>query len=353
MMGMVCAIILSGSLKVVWGQGEVGGGNDVSGLKYDARLSEYAYPFEVETYRFESQGLPVEMSYMYLPTEVEEGDDENLKSTVVLLHGKNFNGAYWEGVARQLHEQGYGVLIPDQIGFGKSSKPAGYQYSFAGLADNTKGLMDELGIDKAVVVGHSMGGMLGTRFSLMYPEKVEKLVLVNPIGLENYLDEVEYKDVDFFLDKEMKTTPEEIYAYQKKNYYDGDWNETYEKLTRPVVGQLQGDEWESVALANARTYDMIFTQPVVEEFGKLAVPTVLILGTRDRSAPGRGWQKAESNRELGRYDRLGEEIVAGNGDIELIKLEGLGHVPQVEAPERFMPVFVEVLESGDSGGEGN
>ncbi|MFX9664923.1 alpha/beta fold hydrolase, partial [Acinetobacter baumannii] len=94
----------------------------------------------------------------------------------------------------------------DQIGFGKSSKPVHYQYSFPTLARHTRALMASLGIERSIVVGHSMGGMLASRFALMYPQAVQHLVLVNPIGLENYLKYVEHKDTDFFYGVEQKQT---------------------------------------------------------------------------------------------------------------------------------------------------
>lgn len=303
---------------------------------YDANLTGYSYPFETRIFHFTSQRKPLEMTYMYLPARSE-------KPIVVLLHGKNFNGAYWEQTARLLTSWGYGVLMPDQIGFGKSSKPLDYQYSFSALAHNTKMLLEALKIEKAVIVGHSMGGMLATRFALNYPDVTQKLILINPIGLENYLQFVEYKDVDFFYTFELQKTPEKIKAYQRKNYYAGAWNARYDALTAPLVGWVNGPDREKIAYVNALTYDMIFTQPVVEEFKNLSVPTVLILGTRDRTGPGRHWMKKGVTYELGRYDKLGRRIQKRNGAITLNELEGLGHLPQIEAFERFKPLFLKAL----------
>lgn len=56
-----------------------------------------------------------------------------------------------------------------RVGFCSSSKPRGYQFSFGQLAANTRALLDERGIDKATLIGHSMGGMLAARFALAYP----------------------------------------------------------------------------------------------------------------------------------------------------------------------------------------
>lgn len=303
---------------------------------YDARLTGYSYPFKANVFRFQSQNKPLEMVYMHLP-------GKNTGKVAVLFHGKNFNGAYWEDTARLLMQKGYSVLMPDQIGFGKSSKPLDYQYSFSALAHNTRMLMASLRIKQAVIVGHSMGGMLATRFALDYPEAAEKLILVNPIGLENYLQFVEYRDVGFFYANELKRTSEKIKDYQRKNYYDGEWNARYDALTMPLVGQINGPDWNTLAFVNALTYDMIFTQPVVEEFKDLKVQTVLILGTRDRTGPGRNWMKAGVDYELGRYDMLGQRIQKRNSSISLYELEGLGHLPHIEDFGQFSAVFTQAL----------
>jgi len=309
-----------------------------SDLSFDKRLTEYEYPFSVSTYQFSSQDQDLEMTYMLLPAK----DDS--KPVVTLLHGKNFNGAYWEETAKWLQEQGYGVLMPDQIGFGKSSKPTDYQYSFAALATNTKGLLDSLEIDETIVVGHSMGGMLASRFALLYPDSTKELVLVNPIGLENYLQYVQYKDVDFFYENELEKSADKIVAYQKKNYYDGAWNEDYAALTKPLVGWVQGPDWKDLAYVSALTYDMIFTQPVIEEFHSFQVPVCLIVGTRDRTGPGRNWKREGVDRELGRYDQLGAEVKGRNSDIEVIELPGLGHLPHIENFELFQKAFEGALK---------
>ncbi len=311
--------------------------SDLSVLSYDARLTEYKYPFEVKTHEFQSQGQTLQMAYMFLKGKSE-------KPVVTLLHGKNFNGAYWEGTARYLNSLGFSVLMPDQIGFGKSTKTLDYQYSFAAFANNTKGLMQKLGIEKSIIMGHSMGGMLASRFALLYPEVTQKLILLNPIGLENYLEYVNYKDVAFFHSIEKKKTAAGVIAYQTKNYYDGKWTPEYEALTHFLIGLIQGPDKDLIAHNNALTYDMIFTQPVITEFQNIKVPVVLILGTRDRTGPGRGWKRDGVTRELGRYDRLGSEVLSRLPSARLIELEGLGHLPQVEDFERYKAALDKALQ---------
>lgn len=309
---------------------------DTSKLSYDARLTNYNYAWPAQMFAFTSQNQQLEMAYIYL-----KGDGS--KPVVTLLHGKNFNADYWEPTARHLLAQGYSVLMVDQIGFGKSSKPAGYQYSFAALAHNTRLLQDSLNIKESIILGHSMGGMLAVRYALLYPEQTQKLVLVNPIGLENYLQYVQYKDVQFFYESELKAAPAKIKAYQQKNYYDGKWNPTYDKLTHYLIGQVQGPDWKQLAWVNALTYDMIFTQPVVTDFANIKVSTTLIVGTRDRTGPGRGWMRPNVKHELGRYDLLGKQTEAIIPHATLHEIQDSGHLPQYEKPKVFFKLLDETL----------
>src|SRR5215472_12893123 len=101
--------------------------------------------------------------------------------TVVLFHGKNFCAATWQDTISALTGAGYRAIAVDQIGFCKSSKPAHYQFSLQQLAGNTHALLSSLGISRATIIGHSVGGMLGLRYALTFPDDVDLLMLVNPI----------------------------------------------------------------------------------------------------------------------------------------------------------------------------
>ena len=304
---------------------------------YDKHLTGYKYFSKVQKYKLISQGLDLEMAYMHLPSNNKK------KGTITLLHGKNFTSSYWKDIALVLNSLGYEVLIPDQIGFGKSSKPLNYQYTFQSLALNTKKLLASLNIGSTQIIAHSMGGMLASRFSLMYPDIVSNLILINPIGLENYLKYVEYKDIDLFYDKELKLKPENIIKYQKKNYYDGQWIKKYELLASHLIGWINGEDKQLLAKISAKTYDMIFTGPVIEEFKNFKVPVSLIIGTRDRTGPGRNWKKEGVDYELGRYDLLGNRVKKLNNQISIVELRGLGHLPHIEDFNTFFKELNKVL----------
>jgi pimeloyl-ACP methyl ester carboxylesterase len=303
---------------------------------YNKTLDTFDYPYPVQTFSFQSQKQNLNMKYMDI-------GDKNAEKIALLLHGKNFSGYYWTQTAKILTQKGYRVIIPDQIGFGKSTKPTNYNYSFAQLALNTNNLMRSLGIKSYTAIGHSMGGMLGVHMASMFTQSISKLVLINPIGLEDYLKYTEYKDPDFFYKNELNTTLESFRNYQVKNYYDGKWSDDYEALLMPFKGQRSGGDWEIIAWNNAQTYSPIFIEGIEEKLALLKTETHIILGTRDRTAPGKAWQKPNSKRELGRYDRLGREIKKRNPKIHLYELEGLGHMPQFEDLGRFTEVFKKTI----------
>lgn len=291
----------------------------------EAMLSEFAYPFEVKFRKFDEQGHPLVMAYMDLAPEKPNG------RSVVLLHGKNFSGAYWQKTAQALSAEGYRVIMPDQIGFGKSSKPTGYQYSFQGLASDTKNLLDELKIEHADIVGHSMGGMVAARFALMFPEFTSRLVLVNPLGLEDWKRLAPYQPVDQAIAAEKKKTPQAVRDYMKAAYFDGKWQSSYDFLLMIQAGWTLGPDRDRMARVSALTSDMIFTQPVVYDFPDIKVPTLLIIGDRDRTAIGKERATPENAQRMGRYDELGKAAAAAIPGAKLVGISRVGHCPQVEA----------------------
>lgn len=307
-----------------------------SKISYDKELSEFAYPFEVSTYVLRSQNQELNFRYM-------DVGRKSSKRVALLLHGKNFTGFYWERIAKDLVKNNYRVIIPDQIGFGKSSKPRAYQYSFGQLALNTKRLLEYLNIKKVSVVGHSMGGMLATTFAVEFPKETERLVLINPIGLENYGKYAQTKDINFFYNREKGKTLVKARNYQKKNYYDGNWSKEYEELLIPLKGMLNGNDWDEIAWSNALTYGPIFSENLVSRFSEVKSKTYLIIGTRDKTGPGRGWLKAGVKKKLGQYNKLGKLTNKRIRNSTLYELKGIGHMPQFENYEMFSRYFFKSL----------
>lgn len=286
----------------------------------------YAYPVKFLSVEIGCQDL--RMAYM----DVQPEGKGNGK-TVLLLHGKNFGGYYWTQVIHALVRQGYRVLAPDQIGFGKSSKPF-IQYSFHMLATQNRKLIDSLGIEKVIVLGHSMGGMLATRFTLMYPHRVEKLILENPIGLEDYRSIVPYVTTEEQYRQELQTTAASVKRYYQSSYFPS-WKQDYDYLVNIASGVTNSSEFPRYAKVSALTYQMIYEQPIVYELPLIQIPTVLIIGTKDKTIVGKDKLSKEMQQQYGNYAQLGKLTASKIKGAKLIELPA-GHIPHIEIPEQFL-----------------
>lgn len=308
---------------------------------YGAELEGFAYPFPVQRRVFTSQGQQLAMAYMDVQPDRPNG------GAVVLLHGKNFCAATWEQTVVALRQAGYRVIAPDQVGFCKSTKPEHYQFSFQQLAANTHALLAELGVSRATVLGHSTGGMLGIRYALMYPGEVEQLVLVDPIGLEDWKAKgVPWQSVDAWHRREQAATAERIRDYERATYYAGTWQPEYERWVQMLAGMARGAGRDRVAWNSALLYDMIFTQPVVYELGQLSMPVLLMIGDKDTTAIGKDLAPPSVQATLGNYPELGRAAAAAIPQARLVEFADLGHAPQIQAPERFHKALLDGLRPG-------
>jgi pimeloyl-ACP methyl ester carboxylesterase len=306
---------------------------------YGPELQGFAYPYPLQHFAFASQGKNLQMAYLDVaPTGKPNG------RTAVLMHGKNFCAATWETTIAKLASAGYRVVAPDQIGFCASSKPDYYQYTFQQLADNTAALLKQLGVARATLIGHSTGGMLATRYALMFPDAVEQLVMVNPIGLEDWKAlGVPSRTVDQWYERELKLSAESVRQYESKTYYGGHWKPDYERWVDMLAGLNNGPGKKLVAWNSALIYDMIFTQPVVYEFPLLKVPTVLMIGDADTTAIGSDIAPPAVKAKVGHYDVLGKQAARMIPQARLIEFPGEGHAPQMSDPAKFHQLLLEAL----------
>ncbi len=308
---------------------------------YGPELQGFQYPWPVSTFRFESQGDALEMAYMDVRPATPNG------RTVVLLHGKNFCAATWKTTIEVLTSAGYRVIAPDQIGFCKSTKPAHYQYTFQQLAANTHALLAAAGVTRATVIGHSTGGMLAIRYGLMYPDDVDHLVLVDPIGLEDWKAKgVPWRSVDAWYSRELRTTADSIRSYEQTTYYAGTWRAAYEPWVQMLAGLYRGPGRDIVAWNSALIYDMIYTQPVVYELDRLTMPVLLMIGDKDTTAIGKDLAPASVRPTLGNYPALAKAAAARIPHAQLVEFPDLGHAPQIQAPGVFHAALLNGLQRG-------
>jgi len=299
-------------------------------------LEELDYPYSVVFRTLQIEGQSLRMAHMDVQPLKPNGQ------TVVLLHGKNMGGYYWANTIKVLSEAGYRVVVPDQIGWGKSSKPD-IHYSFDLLAANTADLLQQLGINKAVVIGHSTGGMLAMRLARTYPELVSKLVLEDPIGLEDYRRKIPPQSDDTIYKMELANTdPKLINAFFSRYFASPD-----PKLVSPLadvfVRVSKSGEWARWAKASALAYRMIYEQPVCYEFDLLQPATFLVVGEQDKTVVLAKYGKPELVKTMGNFPQLAKEAVSRMPNGKLLVIPNCGHIPHLEQADTFHHAVLEFL----------
>jgi len=211
------------------------------------------------------------------------------------------------------------------------------------MAAQTAALLDHLNVRRAVVVGHSMGGMLAVRFARNYPERTAKLVLEDPIGLEDYRMKVPPTPTEEQFRQELEKTPAALRKYIAGYFVT--WKPEYEKLVEPHARVTLGGEYPRWARSSALTYQMIYQQPVRHEFSLIRTPTLLVIGQSDRTAIGKDKVSPEVAKTMGNYPELGRAAAKDIEGSRLVELENVGHIPHMEAPEKFHAALVEFLKN--------
>jgi pimeloyl-ACP methyl ester carboxylesterase len=318
---------------------------DPADVPDDLNGSNFTYPYPVHIYNFTSQFQELEMAFMDVPPA--NGTKSCTEKVAVVLHGRYFCGATWVETIGNLTAAGYRVIAPDQVGFCKSSKPARYQFTLSQLALNTASLLQALGIANVTVIGHSMGGMLAARFTLQYPTNVTKLVMVDPLGLEDWIAVgVPYESIDANWVSENAATYASIKAYQQATYYDGTWDPRYDVWVNMLVNIYYGSQRTNFLVDQAEVVDMVLTQPLIQHFDQLKPPALLMVGDKDNTAIGKPWSPPDVQARLGHYNILGPQAAALIPNSTYVHFPALGHAPQIQDPAAFHTQLLGWLVNG-------
>src|SRR6266567_4318656 len=303
---------------------------------YGIALEGFAYPYPVHLLPVVNDGEQLSMAYMDVAPVQPNG------RTVVLLHGRNFPSSYWAPVIKMLSGAGFRVVVPDQIGFGKSSKPQG-ELHFDTLARNTIALLDHLGIAKAEIVAHSLGGMLGVRIARAYPDRIAHLVLTAPIGLEDYRLYVPPTPTEKILENEDKLTADGYRKQLETNYalkLPPEQVTPFIDARFNIKGSAEYPRWLRAFVSSAQ---MIYREPVVHEIPLITQPTLFIMGADDHNAPGKPNAPAALRPKMGQNAELAKALAAKMPDARAEVIPNAGHLVFLEAPLRFNELMLAFL----------
>jgi pimeloyl-ACP methyl ester carboxylesterase len=305
---------------------------------YGIDLEGFAYPYPVHLLPLVNDGEQLRMAYMDVAPAQPNG------RAVVLLHGRNFPSSYWAPVIRTLSDAGYRVVVPDQIGFGKSSKPTG-ELHFDTLARNTIALLDHLQIARADIVAHSLGGMLGVRIARAYPDRVAHLLLAAPIGLEDYRFYVPPTPTEKILENEDKLTAEGYRKQLETNYslkLPPDQVTPFIDARFNIKDSAEYPRWLRAFVSSGQ---MIYREPVVHEIPLITEPTLFIMGADDHNAPGRPNAPEALRSKMGHNAELAQALAAKMPNARAEVIANAGHLVFLDAPQKFDELMLGFLGS--------
>jgi pimeloyl-ACP methyl ester carboxylesterase len=254
---------------------------------------------------------------------------------LVLIHGITSSSTTWKRVMPSLARH-FTVIAPDLIGHGESDKPRG-DYSLGAHASNVRDLMVVLGHERASVVGHSLGGGIAMQFAYQYPERCERIALVDSGGLG--------RDVNILL--RAATLPGAEFVLPllaATRLLDAG------RLAGGALGRLglrARTDVEEIARGHATLSDaqaraaFVHTlRAVVEPGGQRVdassrlhlsahIPFLLIWGANDSIIPLAHGERAHARIATSRFETFAES----------------GHFPQLDEPARFVEVLIDFLQS--------
>jgi len=241
-------------------------------------------------------------------TYLECGADN--PENIVFIHGLSGNVMNWWDQFEDFRDD-YRLLIPDLPGHGKSDKPENFDYSVESFARIIIGLMNQLEIDKAAIVGNSLGGAIAGYLAIHYPDRVDKLVLSDSAGIKisPLLKAVTPIATPITIRWSGVTSARQYPGTDEKNRIRADFSASYRDTSEEIPYLKAIDQ----SLAQIARFD--FT----DDLPKIQAPTLIIWGDNDKTVPFKIHQTFAGK--------------IPNNQLYVVK-EG-GHTPNMSKPEEF------------------
>jgi len=240
---------------------------------------------------------------------------------VILLHGLGGDNGNWRATLPALAAR-FHVYAPDQIGFGKSDKPA-INYRVATLVDFLNAFYKKVGIAKATLVGNSLGGWVAMNFALQYPDKVSRLVLVDSAGysFKRTGGVAPAREVLLGLNPSSLAGTKQLMAlvFHNKAFST---DAVAEQVFTEHLRKNDGYTIDSFVDSILRGEDVVDGR-----LGALKTPTLIVWGRDDMLVP------------LAAGKALAEDIAGA----QTVVLDDCGHVPQMECAAPFNDALLKYL----------
>lgn len=268
-------------------------------------------------------------SFLDLPCGRTHYVEAGQGAPVILLHGFLYTTLMWRPVLEPLGEH-FRALAFDLLGWGYSARNDRLRYDYQLYADQLLQLLDALEIDRASLIGQSMGAGTIIRFAVQHPDRVERMVLVDAASLPNPLPLAGRTfALPFVGELLLGTGGNAVTAKNVKDLWFYDRSKVtpayVEELTAPM--RIKGSAWTLLNIL--RELDFGSQEEQVAALGELSLPTLLVWGRQDKAVPLPLGQKMH-------------EMLPGS---ELLIIEEAGHTPHEEHPEQFLERVIPFLSA--------
>lgn len=251
----------------------------------------------------------------------------NANPKLVFLHGLMGFGSNWKTMARHFEDQ-YQILLYDQRGHGRSFQPpAGYRIE--DYVSDLEHILSELGWEKIVLVGHSMGARVAAAFAEKNPHRTNKLILVDMGPTSNIATMVSTEE-------KIKSVPVPFLSREEaRAYFDGPFLEKYKNETLKqffyanLDGKVSGEmQWRFFLPGILETLWQSRTSDQWSAYSSFSMPTLLVRGEKSTDFP----------------QSLFAEVVVKNKKIRGVVVPGAGHWVHVEKPQELHQIFADFLK---------
>jgi len=262
---------------------------------------------------------------------IEQGKGDK---TIILVHGLASNAGFWRYNIPELSKH-YRVIAVDLPGYGKSQK-GNYLYSMSFYADQIKKLIDKLDLKNVVYVGHSMGGQIGIKLAIKYPDLLHKLILASPAGFEEFQQGEGNWLRSVMTMKFIKATSEEgIRRNLSNNFYC--WNDKWEWMVEERVRMRKAADFNEFSYTVVKCVNGMLDEPTFDKLNQIKTPTLVVYGKYDGLIPN-PYLNPGSTADV--FDSGVKQI----SNSKLIELDNAGHMIQIEKAEEFNQVVIEFLK---------
>ena len=235
--------------------------------------------------------------------------------TAIFIHGSGPGASGWSNFKHNVsafQEAGYRCIVYDQWGYGKTSKPQDVDHTLDFFVDGLVSLMDSADVANAVLVGNSLGGAVALGLALRHSERVEKLILMAPGGIESREDYFSMPGIQAMVKYPMGSpefTKEVLAQLLTQLVYD----------PVNVDDELVDERWATLETQNAHVLATMQIPDLSDQLASIDINTLVFWGTEDRFCPASGTWK----------------ILQMKGNVQAELVNYCGHWVMSEYPELF------------------